>query len=77
MSLNKGQVYTYIASARGYQSASGVLDLSKVAGGQKLTRDIALTPLAVGDKVTLKNIYFEMSKILHCPSVEPHPVARH
>ncbi|GAB3022473.1 OmpA family protein [Spirosoma pulveris] len=62
MSLNKGQVYTYVASARGYQSASGVLDLSKVTGGQKLTRDIALTPLAVGDKVTLKNIYFEMSK---------------
>lgn len=62
MSLQKGQVYTYIASARGYQSMSGVLDLSKVAGGQKLTRDIALTPLAVGDKVTLKNIYFEMSK---------------
>ncbi|AKD54161.1 OmpA family protein [Spirosoma radiotolerans] len=62
MSLVKGQVYTYIASARGYQSSSGVLDLSKVAGGQKLTRDITLTPLAVGDKVTLKNIYFEMSK---------------
>lgn len=62
MSLIKGQVYTYIASARGYQSASGVLDLGKTAGGQKLTRNIALTPLAVGDKVTLKNIYFEMSK---------------
>lgn len=62
MSLVKGQVYTYVASARGYQSSSGVLDLSKVAGGQKFTRDIALTPLAVGDKVTLKNIYFEMSK---------------
>ena len=62
MSLQKGQVYTYIASARGYQSVSGVLDLSKIAGGQKITRDIALTPLAVGDKVTLKNIYFEMSK---------------
>ncbi len=62
MSLNKGQVYTYIASARGYQSANGVLDLSKIGGGQKFTRDIALTPLAVGDKITLKNIYFEMSK---------------
>jgi outer membrane protein OmpA-like peptidoglycan-associated protein len=62
MSLIKGQVYTYIASARGYQSASGVLDLSKIAGGQTLTRDIVLTPLVVGDKVTLKNIYFEMSK---------------
>jgi outer membrane protein OmpA-like peptidoglycan-associated protein len=62
MTLIKGQVYTYIASARGYQSASGVLDLSKIAGGQTLTRDIVLTPLVVGDKVTLKNIYFEMSK---------------
>jgi OOP family OmpA-OmpF porin len=62
MSLNKGQVYTYVVSARGYQSTSGVLDLSKTAGGQRLTRDIAMTPLAVGDKVTLKNIYFEMSK---------------
>ncbi|WP_420150289.1 OmpA family protein [Spirosoma sp.] len=62
MNLNKGQVYTYVASARGYQAANGVLDLSKVAGGQKITRDIALTPLAVGDKVTLKNVYFEMSK---------------
>ncbi|GAB3978571.1 hypothetical protein GCM10028806_41980 [Spirosoma terrae] len=62
MNLVKGQVYTYIASARGYQAANGVLDLSKAVGGQKLTRDIALTPLAVGDKITLKNVYFDMSK---------------
>lgn len=62
MELNKGQVYTYIVSARGYQSTNGVLDLSKVPAGQRVTRDIALTPLAVGDKITLKNVYFEMSK---------------
>ena len=62
MTLLRGQVYTYVASARGYQSMSGVLDLSKTAAGQRVTRDIALTPLAVGDKITLKNIYFEMSK---------------
>ena len=62
MSLSKGQIYTYVVSARGYQAANGVLDLSKVAGGQTINRDIVLTPLAVGDKVTLKNIYFEMSK---------------
>ncbi|GAB4027291.1 hypothetical protein GCM10028809_12420 [Spirosoma gilvum] len=62
MTLQKGQVYTYIVSARGYQSTNGVLDLSKVAGGKSVTRDIPLTPLAVGDKVTLKNVYFEMSK---------------
>lgn len=62
MMLQKGQVYTYIVSARGYQSTNGVLDLSKVAGGKSVTRDIVLTPLSVGDKVTLKNVYFEMSK---------------
>ena len=60
--LLRGQVYTYIASARGYQSASGVLDVSKVTGGQTVRRNIELTPLAVGDKITLKNVYFEMSK---------------
>ncbi len=62
MTLAKGQVYTYVASARGYLAASGVLDLSKATAGQTITRDIALTPLAVGDKITLKNIYFELSK---------------
>ena len=62
MNLVKGQIYTYVVSARGYQATNGVLDLSKTAGGQKITRNIALTPLAVGDKITLQNIYFEMSK---------------
>ncbi len=62
MSLVKGQIYTYIASARGYQSASGTLDLTKASGNQLFTQNIALIPLAVGDKIALKNIYFEMSK---------------
>ncbi len=62
MTLQKGQVYTYTASARGYLASNDVVDLSKSAGGQKVTKDIYLTPLAVGDKITLKNIYFEVSK---------------
>ncbi len=62
MTLDRGQVYTYVASARGYRVATGTLDLSKAEAGQKITRDIVLTPLAVGDKIALKNIYFEMSK---------------
>jgi OmpA-OmpF porin, OOP family len=62
MTLAKNQIYTYVASARGYLSASGTLDLSKAAAGQTITRDIALTPLAVGDKISLKNVYFELSK---------------
>ena len=60
MSLQKGQVYTYSASARGYLVANDVVDLSRATG--KVTKDIYLTPITVGDKITLKNIYFEVSK---------------
>lgn len=60
MNLQKGQVYTYSTSARGYLVSNDVIDLSKATG--KVTKDIYLTPLAVGDKITLKNIYFEVSK---------------
>jgi OmpA-OmpF porin, OOP family len=60
MNLQKGQIYTYTASARGYLVANDAIDLSKAGG--KITKDIYLTPLAVGDKITLKNIYFEVSK---------------
>jgi len=60
MNLQKGQIYTYSTSARGYLVSNEVIDLSKATG--KITRDIYLTPLAIGDKITLKNIYFEVSK---------------
>lgn len=62
LTLDRGQVYTYLASARGYRVSTGTLDLSRAEDGQKFTRNIELTPLAVGDKIELKNIYFEMSK---------------
>jgi outer membrane protein OmpA-like peptidoglycan-associated protein len=57
-----GYVYQVIASAKGYLVVQDVLDLSKNIKGQTLTKDIVMTPFAVGDRVTLKNIYFEMSK---------------
>ena len=60
MNLQKGQVYTFIASARGYLATNDIVDLSKATG--KVTKDIYLSPLAVGDKIVLKNIYFEVSK---------------
>ena len=62
MVLPKGQVYTLTTSARGYLSSNDVLDLSRTSGGQKITKDIYLTPIVVGDKIVLKNIYFEVSK---------------
>ena len=62
MALTKGQVYTIVSSAYGYLPVSETIDLTKAKSGQKISKDIALTPLSVGDKITLKNIYFEMSK---------------
>lgn len=62
ISLAKGQVYTMVVSAPGYLPLNDALDLSKATSGQKITKDIQLTPLTVGDKITLKNIYFEISK---------------
>jgi OmpA-OmpF porin, OOP family len=60
--LLAGHVYQLSASAKGYLVATDVIDLTKVADGQVVKKDIALTPLVVGDKITLSNIYFEMSK---------------
>jgi OmpA-OmpF porin, OOP family len=57
-----GYVYQVIASAKGYLVTQDVLDLSKNVKGQNETKNLVMTPFAVGDKVTLKNIYFEMSK---------------
>ncbi|MEZ0541237.1 OmpA family protein [Fibrella arboris] len=62
MYLNRGQVYTYVASAKGYLPTSGTLDLTKATNNQKITRHIVLKPLSVGTKITLQNIYFAMSK---------------
>ncbi|MBO0939006.1 OmpA family protein [Fibrella sp. HMF5335] len=62
MQLLRNQVYTYVASAKGYLPASGTIDLMKASNNQKITRNIQLKPLAVGTKITLQNIYFAMSK---------------
>ncbi len=60
--LVAGQVYTFTGSARGYLVSNEIFNASKIADGQTITRDIYLKPFGVGDKVTLKNIYFEMSR---------------
>ncbi|MBP6385250.1 MAG: OmpA family protein [Pseudarcicella sp.] len=62
MSLPKAQIYTYIASAKGYIAVSDVLDFSKSANKERISKDIYLTPIKVGDKISLNNIYFEVSK---------------
>lgn len=61
MTLQKGQIYTYTAAAKGYLSVNDIVDLSKITT-EKLSKDIYLTAIVVGDKIALKNVYFEVSK---------------
>lgn len=60
--LEAGQVYTFSTTSRGHLVYTDVVDLSKTTDGQTIKKDILLKPFEVGDKVTLQNIYFEMSK---------------
>jgi OmpA-OmpF porin, OOP family len=61
--LLPGFVYQVIVSGRGYLVVQEVIDLTKVTDTSKpIQKDFVLTPVVVGDKISLKNIYFEMSK---------------
>ena len=60
--LAANQSFVITAYARGYATFTETIDLSKLAVNGKLNKDIYLNPLAVGDKITLQNINFELSK---------------
>jgi outer membrane protein OmpA-like peptidoglycan-associated protein len=51
-------VYVVIASAKGYFSQSDTLATNRV----NVTRDFNLVPIEAGARITLKNIYFNVSK---------------
>ncbi len=60
--LQNNQVYQYTVNAPGYLVLSDNIDLTKAIEGQTVTRDILLKAFVVGDKITLNNIFFEVSK---------------
>jgi OmpA-OmpF porin, OOP family len=60
--LQNNQVYTYTVHAQGYLVLSDNIDLTKVNNGQTVVRDILLKQFVVGDKITLQNIFFAVSK---------------
>jgi OOP family OmpA-OmpF porin len=62
ISLDAGNKYAYSASAKGYFPANGAFDLTQTKGGQEISNDILLTPIAVGEAITLNNIYFDVAK---------------
>ena len=56
--IDRRGVYTITASAKGYFSQSDTLATNRV----DVTRDFSLVPIEAGAKITLKNIYFNLSK---------------
>ncbi len=66
--LQNNQVYQYTVHAPGYLVLSDNVDLTKAVDGQTVTRDILLKAFVVGDKITLKNIFFEVSKFELLPA---------
>jgi OmpA-OmpF porin, OOP family len=62
LNLAPGHSYHYAASAKGYFPSNGAFDLSKATAGQEITTDILLNPMAIGEAMTLNNIYFEVTK---------------
>ncbi len=66
--LQNNQVYQYTVSAPGYLVVSDNIDLTKAIEGQTITKNILLKAFVVGDKITLKNIFFEVSKFELLPA---------
>jgi OmpA-OmpF porin, OOP family len=66
--LQNNQVYQYTVHAPGYLVLSDNIDLTKAIEGQTITRDILLKAFVVGDKITLKNLFFEVSKFELLPA---------
>lgn len=62
LNLEAGNKYSYVVSANGYFPASGAFDLTQLKGGQEINNEILLSPVAVGESVTLNNIYFDTGK---------------
>ena len=69
--LSPNQKYGYAASAKGYFPSSGEFDLTKTNAGQETITEILLSPVAVGEAVTLNNIYFQISKFDLLPTSYP------
>ncbi len=60
--LQSNQIYAYTASAPGYLVFVDNIDLTKSPEGQVITKDILLIPFTIGEKISLKNIYFDPAK---------------
>ncbi len=54
--------YGYLAVKDGFISVNDNIDLTSQSEYQQITRDLYLTPIEVGESITLKNIFFDFNK---------------
>lgn len=62
VSLPSGRNYGIAVKAEGYLFHSENFDIPAATGYQEITKDIVLNKLAVGQKVVLRNIFFDFGK---------------
>jgi OOP family OmpA-OmpF porin len=54
--------YGYLAQKDGFISVNDNIDLTNQSEYNKITRDLYLTPIEVGQSITIKNIFFDFNK---------------
>lgn len=65
--MNPRERYTLRVTAKGYYGSNTEVALADSASQLTFTQDIYLTPLAVGETISLSNIYFETSQFALLP----------
>jgi OOP family OmpA-OmpF porin len=60
--LPSGSNYGYRASKEGYISVSSNIDLTGLEDYKEYKRDLYITPIEVGEKIALNNIFFVFDK---------------
>lgn len=56
--------YGYLAVKEGFISVNDNIDLTSQSEYQQITRDLYLTPIEVGQSITIKNIFFDFNKVV-------------
>ncbi|WP_428666628.1 OmpA family protein [Runella sp.] len=69
--LDTQKQYGLTAQRKGYQAAGTIVDLTKEKQYREIRREIPLTPIEIGKKITLNTIRFAQSKFDLLPSSLP------
>ena len=62
IALPAGKNYGYHAAAQGYLSVNENLELGNLTEYSELKKDLLLVPIAIGESIQLKNVFFVQSK---------------